>query len=297
MDSTSIKLMWESLEFHYPRPERFRFLHKISYLDFLGFIYSGNIERIIYNLYQGDAYLIKGGFPKRFMKRLIEDTHNLCMKYPSKFYQMLEGSDDFHRIIDLENADKYSVASCKHSCYFYHWNSDPCNVFDTINERWRPLKLLMGLQYNEYENNTPKDGVVDRIQVVRYPPRIGYLEPHVDAYEHQRLIFSGYMSTRGIDYEGGGFYLINSENQVVNIEDQIETGDFLFCYASVYHGVAPCDINVKSDWNKDDGRWFLSMYSNASDELTDRDGRPFPPRATAAPVKLDIPGVLPSDTT
>ena len=36
----------------------------------------------------------------------------------------------------------------------------------------------MGLNPKEYEKNTPKDGVVDRVQVVQYPSKIGYLEPH-----------------------------------------------------------------------------------------------------------------------
>ena len=87
---------------------------------------------------------------------------------------------------------------------------------------------------------------------------------------------------------------------MINIEDEIDVGDFLFCYASVFHGVAPCectcirqpngDHHVNCiDWTQDDGRWFLSMYSNASDE--------YPDRYTSSPVKLDIPGVLPNVET
>ena len=294
---TSRVELWKQLEENIPLPTRFRRLYKISYHEFLTKIYSNLDLDMIENLYAGDAYIIKGGFPRQWIIKLRRDVHDYCMTHKSLFFKMLEGTPDFHRIIDFENASKYSIGSCKHSCYFYHWNEDPFNVFEIINQRWRPLKLLMGLQYNEYENNTPKDGVVDRIQVVRYPPNLGYLEPHVDAYQHQRLIFSGYMSQRGVDYQGGGFYLINSENEPVNIEDEIETGDFLFCYASVFHGVAPCDIDKECDWTKDDGRWFLSMYSNASDELEDKNGVVFPPRATASPIKLDIPGVLPSVPT
>ena len=284
--------LWEEYEKTAP-PTRLRNVQTMTYVDFISRVMDGNAHDMVDNLYAGDAYLIKGGFPPEFMYQLIIDVHNYCMTHESEFHKMLEGSPDFHRIIDLETGKKYSIASCKHSCYFYHWNEDPFNVFQTINSRWRILKTLMGLQYNEYEDNTPKHGVVDRVQVVRYPPSIGYLEPHVDAYEHQRLIFSGYMSKRDVDYQGGGFYLINKQDKVVNIEDQIDVGDFCFCYASVFHGVAPVDEGVECDWTKFDGRWFLSMYSNASDELVDHNGVVFPPRATAAPVKLHIPEVLP----
>ena len=46
----------------------------------------------------------------------------------------------------------------------------------------RRTRFLMGLRPDEYEKNTPKDGVVDRIQIVQYPPRVGFLEPHSDPY-------------------------------------------------------------------------------------------------------------------
>ncbi len=219
------------------------------------------------------------------MTDMIQNVHKYCLEKPPEFYKMLEGSPDFHRMIDIETGKKYSVDSCKHSCYFYHWNGDPLNLFETINYSWRVLKQLMGLDYNQYEKNTPKDGVVDRIQVVRYPPQIGYLEPHTDPYQHQRLIFSGYPSKRGVDYQGGGFYLIGAGDRIIEIEDQIDVGDSLVCYATVYHGVAPSDRDIEPDWTKSDGRWFLSMFSNASDART--------VRYTAAPVKLSVPGVIP----
>jgi len=298
--------LWEAYEADQDIPTRFRNLQILPYEELTYRVMNSIAYPIIDNLWKGDAYLIKGAFTKEFMYQLIIDVHNYCMTRPSEFHQMLEDSPDFHREIDLETGKKYSISSCKHSCYFYHWNEDPFEIFEPINQVWHTLKVLMGLQYNEYENNTPKNGVVDRIQVVRYPPRIGYLEPHVDAYNHQRLIFSGYMSKRGVDYQGGGFYLINNKDEVVNIEDQIDVGDILFCYASVYHGVAPCECSCVRqpdgshhekciDWKGRDGRWFLSMYSNASDELIDHNGIVLPPRVTASPVKLDIPEVLPNE--
>ena len=129
----------------------------------------------------------------------------------------------------------------------------------------------MGLNAREYESNTPKDGVVDRIQVVQYPSKVGYLEPHTDPHQHQRLFFSGYMSKQGEDFEGLGFYLINKNNEIVEVEHQIETGDVGIGYSTIYHGVAPVNINKIPNWeNGEDGRWFLSMFSNASDEVKSR---------------------------
>ena len=79
--------------------------------------------------------------------------------------------------------------------------------------------------------------------------------------------------------------MVGEGDQVLNVEDDIDVGDICFCYATVYHGVAPVDIDKEPDWENDDGRWFLSMYSNASDEVKNRH--------TGSPAKLSIPGVLP----
>ena len=74
-------------------------------------------------------------------------------------------------------------------------------------------------------------------------------------------------------------------DKVVHAEDEIETGDVGIGYATLYHGVAPCNRDLNPRWDLPEGRWFLSMYSNASDEVKDRH--------TGHPVKLDIPEVMP----
>ncbi|NDD59279.1 MAG: hypothetical protein EBZ47_08575 [Chlamydiae bacterium] len=279
---------WEALESSLPRPTRVRNLISVGYDDFFKKIQGQDldfVEEITNSIYAGDCYLLKGAFPKSFMQRLIVDVRHFSNNKPSSFYKMLEGSPDFHRMIDIDAGKKYSFRVCKHSYYFYRWNNDPLNLFDLIYERWRPIKFLMGLCPHEYEKNTPKDGVVDRIQIVRYPPKFGFLEPHSDPYLHQRFFFSGYMSKRGIDYSDGGFYLVGSKDQVVDLEDLIDIGDAAIGYATVYHGVATIDPESAFDWNANDGRWFLSMYSNASDEVKNRH--------TGHAVRLKIDGVIP----
>ena len=282
------KTEWERLEQSTPRPDRVREVIQIDFQELKEKVLKQEDEfvlGILDSLYSGDAYLVKGAFTKEFMIDLRKKAHAYYQEKPSEFHKILEGSPDFHRIVDAETGKKYSFAACKQTCYFYSWNDDPLDLFDTINERWRVVKFLTGVQPDAFEKNTPKDGVIDRIQVVRYPPRIGYLEPHIDPYLPQRLIFSGYMSKRGVDYEGGGFYLIGKGDKVINVEDKIDVGDICFCYATVYHGVAPVDKHKEPSWEKDDGRWFLSLYSTASDE--------FPDKQTGHPVNLSIPEVMP----
>jgi len=222
------------------------------------------------SLYSGDFYLVKRGFPQEFMINLKEQTHQYCSSRPQEFYQIVEGCPDFHRVIDEELATKYSFKMIKHSAYFYPWNDDPLKIFPIVMPRWRLFKFLGGFDWKAYEKNTPKDGVIDRIQIVRYLPQVGLLETHSDPYKHQRLFISGYMSKRGVDFEDGGFYIIGEDGRQVYLENEIEVGDIGIGYATLAHGVTPCDVHKIPDLSKTDGRWFLSMYSNVSDEVKDR---------------------------
>lgn len=269
-----IKSEWLNLEKNNPIPKRVREVKILDFNELEKKIKNSDrkfVTDLINSLYRGDFYILKNAFEKNFIESMKKNTFNYYKNKPSEFHKMLEGTPDFHRIIDLEIGKKYAIKMCKHSFYFYPWNKDPLNLFGPIYKRWRIIKTLMGLSPKEYENNTPKDGIVDRVQVVQYPSKIGYLEPHIDPNKNQRLFFSGYMSKAGVDYEGLGFYLINDKNKIVEVEQLIDTGDVGIGYSTVYHGVAPVNVNKEPNWDDiNDGRWFLSMFSNESDEKKNR---------------------------
>lgn len=242
-------------------------------------------ETFVSSIYRGDAWLLKGALSAQLCTHIRDATVAWTRARPSSFHKMLDGVPDFHRQIDIETGKAYSIRACKHSAYFFRWNDDPLGVWPEITHRWRVLKTAMGLRPTAFEKSKPSDGPTDRIQVVRYPPKIGYLEPHRDAAGHQPCFISGYLSKRGVDYQGGGFYFVDEQGESNYLEDQIEVGDLCLAHANVMHGVAPCDVDKEPDWNATDGRWFLGLYSNASDYEAKRD--------TSAPVKISIPGVVP----
>ncbi len=268
------KSIWYELENKYPLPRKLRNVVILDFSRFKEMLYKENhdeIKKMIENLFFGDLYLIKKAFDIKFLDRIKNDCFNHFSKTPPSFHKMLEGCPDFHRKIDLETGKKYSFSRCSHSYYFYRWNQDPINLFQEIDEKWRLVKKLMGLNFNEFENNTPKNGVVDRVQLVRYPSSIGYLEPHSDPYKHQKLFISGYMSKQKQDFDGLGFYLIDKSNNIAEVENKIEVGDLGLGFATVQHGVAPVNLKKEPNWDDiHDGRWFLSMYSNQSDEVDKR---------------------------
>lgn len=268
------KFFWDILQNKKDLPTRLRNLILVDYKDFEKKIDEESTkfaEEITNSMYRGDVYILKKAFPRKFFQDLKEKCYSHFNNVPSSFHKMLEGCPDFHRLIDVETGNKYSFKVCKHSFYFYHWNKDPLNIFPETYDKWRKIKKLMGYDQNQFESNTPKNGVIDRIQVVQYPSKYGFLEPHSDPYKHQKFFISGYMSKKGVDFEDGGFYALNQADQVVDVEKDIDVGDLGIGFATIVHGVAPVNRNKDPEWNKiSDGRWFYSLYTNESDEVKDR---------------------------
>lgn len=222
------------------------------------------------SLYEGDFYLVKNVFSKQFMTDVKDRVYKSWKNSESSFHKMLEGVPDFHRVIDEVIGKKYYANPLKHTSYFFHWNRDPLEFFPEFYKRWRIFKVIAGLQANQYETNTPKDGIVDRIQVVNYPRGGGKIDVHSDPYLSQKIVTSVYMSKRGEEYETGGCFVINRADELVDLEELIDIGDMGFSFPTIAHGVAPVDPHRPIDWSARDGRWWVGMFSNFSDEVKDR---------------------------
>ena len=254
-------------------PTRANKVIELEYEEFAKNINNKNIKfanEITESLINGNIYIFKRAFKKEFFEKIKLDCRNFFKDKPSSFHKMIENCPDFHRIIDYETGKNYSFNVCKHSYYFYNWNNDPINIFEETYDKWRKIKILMGYEPNEFEKNTPKNGVVDRIQVVQYPSKYGFLEPHSDPYKYQKFFISGYMSKKGKDFFDGGFYALNSKDKIIDVEKQIDVGDLGVGFATIIHGVAPVNVNFEPTESINDGRWFYSLYTNQSDEVKNR---------------------------
>ena len=263
---------WRDLEKNSSNPIYSTGEETIEYTDLKESIKDENkVKKIISETYNGKIFIVKKAFSKKFIETIKDNFFEFIKSQPSSFHKMTENCPDFHRVIDKKVSGNYSIKALKHSAYFFHWNGDKYKLFDEINERWRILKFLGGKKFNEFEKNTPKDGVVDRIQVLKYPPG-GSLGTHYDPSHNQKFFISIYASKRedGGDYESGGFFTMSEENKKFDVEPYIESGDLGFGYATVKHGVDKIDNKKNCDWNTKSGRWFIGLYSNDSDEKINR---------------------------
>jgi len=265
---------WENIESDATRPSFMRNLVEMEYGELEAKVLAKEtkfVNDLIESYYAGDVFIIREAFSKEFMMGLIDQVYDTFSKTPSAFHKMIEGCPDFHRMVDEETAKNYVFKNIRHSYYWFPWNGDTMGVNSEIMKRWRIFKLIGGFRADEYETNTPKDGVVDRFQVARYLPGIGISETHIDPLPNQRVIVSVYGSKRGDGYDGydgyteGGFHAIGQGGKLVDLESNIEMGDIGSCYATVQHGVSLVDPKKKPDWKAKDGRWWLGLYSCSSD--------------------------------
>ncbi len=258
-------------------PQYYTGLRQISYEEFQLFKSNFNLEKaenLIEDILSGKLLLVKGVFKKEFVQFIKKEIIKFWKNNPNTFHEMREGCPDYHRIITPEIAKNYSVGAVRHTTYFFPWNNDPCGFNKEIYERWRLSKFVAGLNEDEFENNTPKDGSVDRIQIVCYPPKFGGVETHTDTSSNCNLAISCYLSSKkNKDFKSGGFYCLDQKKDKVDIEQFIDEGDIsLFC-PTIEHGVEPIDQeyqNTDYDWNSGVGRWWMGLFTNDSNEKKHR---------------------------
>ena len=232
------------------------------------------INNLVKLMIEGKILILKNTFSKRITSQIRSNTKIFWSNNESSFHKMHDGCPNFHRIIDDQTPKNYSIKKVGHTTFFFPWNNDDLGVRDIIMDRWRVIKEFTGLHPNEYETNTPSKGTCDRIQVVLYPPKCGILETHSDPFHNQLTFASGYLTTRGSknSYNKGGFYAIAESGKKIDLEDNIVEGDFAIGLATIKHGVEIIDPHstAEVDWNGDNGRWFLGLYSNDSDNVKNR---------------------------
>jgi len=271
-----IKTFWDKLESQSKPP---KYVKKISIIEFdkiKNSINSKNefiIKNLAKRMYDGEAFILRNAAKKNLKKTIIDLAKYYDKKQKPSFHKMLDGTPNFHRIIDKKITKKYSLYAIKHSYFFYNWNVKTKlekKLKSGVYRHWRYVKFLAGNNKFQYEKNIPSQNQIDRLQIVNYPHGGGELRDHVDPRKNQRIVSGLIMSKKGVDFEKGGFYFRDKNKKKLNIENNLEIGDSVIFYGSIVHGVEPVDKNKKLNWNSYKGRWFIGMFVNDSNHVKNR---------------------------
>jgi len=270
-----ISEIWKKKIQLFGEPIYYKDIHQVDYKEFENKITIGDHEYInflIERICRGYFILVKNAFSEDFVDKLKYNVKFFWKDQPENFNKLVEGCKDFHRSITPEIASNYSVNAVKHATFFFPWNNDPCDINLEVFKRWDLVKKLNGFNPSLYRNNTPKDLVVDRIQIAVYPPGFGELEVHSDPVNNTRIATSIYLSSyKNKNFNDGGCYFIDKNKNKINIEKYVDVGDMGMFFGEVLHGVDAIDNNTSNikieeyDWNSGIGRWFMGLNSIDSD--------------------------------
>ena len=238
-----------------------------------------NCKELVESLLAGNVYVLKNCLIKEEVDKIIEDVSLKWKKGKFEFHKIFDGVPNFSRNVDETNNSKYACPFNRLSSYFFPFNEpkEKVKTFKYIYRTLRMIKYISGYDEKIWEKNIPSNGIVDRLQVSCYPDTTGSMDLHQDPIAVQKFFISAYLSKKGVNYEEGGIYCLNKNNKKVDLEQNIDVGDFSIGLATIMHGVDKIKTSQKNKvLGEHEGRWWLGIYTVQTDYLKKR--------ATTSPV-------------
>lgn len=159
---------------------------------------------------------------------------------------------NFHSINN--NVEKSQVKKILHYYAFFYWNDESRSVDVYFRRMFKLRNLLSDLP--EYYGLSNDDGYISMPVVQQYPRGGGYMQEHTDPTFRQKVVVNTILSTFGKDYNDGGLFFRNKNNEKIYVDSLLNPGDAFLFHPEISHGVDPIDLNSKLDWSKEDGRWM-----------------------------------------
>ena len=226
-------------------------------------------SKLILDLLAGDLFIVRNVLTSEQASRIKKSVHNYGQSTPPEDLSEISPIPNFHcKSHGGRVKDGYDEIG--HVYHFYRWNEDTLGIFSTIDKFWDTVKIFNGIGANGIKNNLPKDGVIDRIQLLHYPINTGEITPHCDVSRWQKTNIAISLTERGKDFDSGGFYCLDKNEQKVDVESMVRVGDAVCWVPTVFHGVEKPTSNNKIDWSKPEGRWQLLAFAIQSKVIKDR---------------------------
>ena len=222
------------------------------------------IEELIDLFIKGAIIILKGVFEPTIdseIKNLIWKFKINNPSFDATKFEIIEGCPDFWRKIDKPIGPPGGYTFIGNQFYFFRWNK--YFPFDKFDDFWHLIKILSGGNPDIFKDNTPKDEIVDRALVNHYPIGTGHISPHRDPANNQKVAPALVLSRCGEDYEKGGFFVLDSNRNKRFFDNQIQAGDVVCWYPTIYHGADVPESKMPNDdvWNCIEGRWQMGLFS------------------------------------
>jgi len=221
----------------------------------------------------GDIFIIKkvmdGSIIRDILKKVISSN-----AVPVLSTRIVEGIKNIHFTSNNLKNTIGEYSSIDNSWYFFPWNPDAHGILAAFQSIFDTVIQLNNYSPEQLKNNTPLNGVVQRMHLIHYPPDSGEISLHYDPCNIVKVNSGIYFSEFGKDYDEGGFYVLDGNKQKVNLDKEVSIGDLVLFYPSLAHGVGPVkikNINESTSCLYPPGRYFFNMTLVESHEKVDRE--------------------------
>ena len=245
----------------------FKGLKTYDYFEFKEKLDSVNfILKCIDQLSNGYIFVLKNSINSKFLDDAKVKLNNIIKNKKPINPKIKTGVKNGFYISNNLSSKGYKTVD--KSFYFFSWNKDETGIYKKIIKIYKPLKILNGQSNNEITKNKPKDGVIERLHVINYPLNSGQISRHYDPINVSIFNFGMYATEHGLDYDKGGFFVLNNKYKKIVIDKKIKKTDILLFFPSLIHGV---DKVNKFKSKNSDGRWFVNVNHAQSHEVKNRE--------------------------
>jgi len=232
-----------------------------GYDDFCNSVDNGDpsfIEEIVDCVFNGKVIVVRNSMDASKISEISSKIHERgkTLKLSDSSASMLDGVENIH-YITAPSKYKDGYKAIDHSYYFFPWNQ-PDDVVSPILKTVSIAKVISGYD-EEFHENIPSDGVIERLHVIHYPSGGGTISEHHDPYNVSWLNCGIYATEFGKDYHKGGFFMREAKTKKkIHIDPKVRAGDMIFFFPGLYHGMDPIDPEDEIDYNSKKGRWFFN---------------------------------------
>lgn len=236
-------------------------------------------KELVDSILAGDAYVLKNAHREEEVDELRRRIVHwrFYIKYTDS-EQILEGRTNYHKLNNTEFVGSNYYQTCEHAHGFFRWNEDTVGIFPLVDPYWEAIKIVSGNAPDAFVENTPEDGVIDKLAVYQYPMTFGRVTKHYDPPTNQKLLLNLPMGKIGRDYGFGeyGFYAIDGDSRKqIFLEHTMNFGDYVCVCPTVHHGAQPVqpvhnNPDTEIDWKSDRGRWLLAALAVPSHHVAER---------------------------
>jgi hypothetical protein len=181
------------------------------------------------------------------------DSKNDLRRTGKYFYKM----PNFQRI-DLGD---YAQINARFSRMFsqFLWNEDSL-FFDEISHLIKFRNTYCNLSQENFIYKIGDEQFCDLPKLLHYPIGGGFMNMHKDGNnEYAVMNFLLALTKRGIDYDSGGAYYIDHNDEYLDAEEILDVGDLYSHNQSRLHGVKAVDSEKPIDLTSLNGRCSINL--------------------------------------